>query len=342
MKSIFSRFKAPANGGHASRQSLDASSRDDENDGTVRGISRSRSILQRRDGTPNSSGTSERASLSASKDLPPRPITPGPTTTPGPSNAAAGRSVSDRIKAFEKQQETAPPPPPKDAPRSSGTFRRFSSKPKHLSTASTEFVKRTSSFDLSVQAEEQAVTPGEPPSDWPTSQPDQHNSDTVKKVMFRSPIRPTAATVTAGGPERHGRSDSSHDAQPGPSSKSVGSISAHRRPSSPSRIRSPTPTGFHPGHQRTVSRSSSRASGRLSQAFSRAVSSTSTNTFQYSPATPTSYADPNDISAASAQSYFTLPESWSAAMDEELIANLGPRERARQEVLWEIVNSEEK
>jgi hypothetical protein len=44
----------------------------------------------------------------------------------------------------------------------------------------------------------------------------------------------------------------------------------------------------------------------------------------------------------SAASYLPIPESWSAAMDEELIANLGPRERTRQEVLWEIVNSEEK
>jgi hypothetical protein len=28
--------------------------------------------------------------------------------------------------------------------------------------------------------------------------------------------------------------------------------------------------------------------------------------------------------------------------EEELIANLGPRERTRQEVLWEIVSSEER
>jgi hypothetical protein len=44
----------------------------------------------------------------------------------------------------------------------------------------------------------------------------------------------------------------------------------------------------------------------------------------------------------SEKSYLPQPESWSAIMDEELIANLGPRERARQEVLWEIINSEEK
>jgi hypothetical protein len=44
----------------------------------------------------------------------------------------------------------------------------------------------------------------------------------------------------------------------------------------------------------------------------------------------------------SAASYLPIAECWSAAMDDELIANLGPRERARQEVLWEIVNSEER
>lgn len=34
--------------------------------------------------------------------------------------------------------------------------------------------------------------------------------------------------------------------------------------------------------------------------------------------------------------------SWSAAAEEDLVCNLGPRERTRQEVLWEIVASEER
>jgi hypothetical protein len=51
---------------------------------------------------------------------------------------------------------------------------------------------------------------------------------------------------------------------------------------------------------------------------------------------------PSEASSHSTASYLPIADCWSAAMDEELIANLGPRERARQEVLWEIVNSEER
>ena len=36
------------------------------------------------------------------------------------------------------------------------------------------------------------------------------------------------------------------------------------------------------------------------------------------------------------------PASWSEAAEEDLVNHLGPRERARQEVLWEIVASEER
>jgi hypothetical protein len=34
--------------------------------------------------------------------------------------------------------------------------------------------------------------------------------------------------------------------------------------------------------------------------------------------------------------------SWSEWADQDLLMNLGPRERTRQEVLWEIVSSEER
>ncbi|KAI0050935.1 Dbl homology domain-containing protein [Auriscalpium vulgare] len=36
------------------------------------------------------------------------------------------------------------------------------------------------------------------------------------------------------------------------------------------------------------------------------------------------------------------PASWSEGAEEDLVSNLGPRERTRQEVLWEIVASEER
>jgi hypothetical protein len=34
--------------------------------------------------------------------------------------------------------------------------------------------------------------------------------------------------------------------------------------------------------------------------------------------------------------------SWSEAAEEDLVSNLGQRERTRQEVLWEIVASEQR
>jgi len=36
------------------------------------------------------------------------------------------------------------------------------------------------------------------------------------------------------------------------------------------------------------------------------------------------------------------PASWSEGAEEDLVSNLGYRERTRQEVLWEIVASEER
>lgn len=46
--------------------------------------------------------------------------------------------------------------------------------------------------------------------------------------------------------------------------------------------------------------------------------------------------------AGSTQSYIAQPNSWSEMAEDDLIANLGPVERTRQEVLWEIVSSEER
>ena len=46
--------------------------------------------------------------------------------------------------------------------------------------------------------------------------------------------------------------------------------------------------------------------------------------------------------AASTRSYLPPPNSWSEMAEEDLIQNLGPKERTRQEVLWEIVSSEER
>ncbi|KAK8861682.1 hypothetical protein IAR55_002505 [Kwoniella newhampshirensis] len=46
--------------------------------------------------------------------------------------------------------------------------------------------------------------------------------------------------------------------------------------------------------------------------------------------------------ASNGRSYLASPNSWTEMAGEELVANLGPKERTRQEVLWEIVSSEER
>ncbi|KAK6907462.1 hypothetical protein I203_101456 [Kwoniella mangroviensis CBS 8507] len=53
---------------------------------------------------------------------------------------------------------------------------------------------------------------------------------------------------------------------------------------------------------------------------------------------------PSDAStgAMSNMSYLPQPNSWSEMAEDDLIANLGPKERTRQEVLWEIVSSEDR
>lgn len=48
------------------------------------------------------------------------------------------------------------------------------------------------------------------------------------------------------------------------------------------------------------------------------------------------------LAGMSTRSYLPPPNSWSEMAEDDLIANLGPRERTRQEVLWEIVSSEER
>lgn len=333
MKSLFSRFKAPPNGAQGGpRQSLDAGAREqDDQDATIRGVTRSRSILR---GTTSSSGSatqSERATASTATDPPARDNTSGPSrSAPG----IAARSVSERIRAFEQQQqqEHPPPPPPKDIPRASGTFRRASHKPQ-LSAASADVLDdRQSSLVLpDVQAEEHAA------ADWLQSPHEPHTADNVKKVMFKSPARSATARVTANSDRDRGRGPEARSGSP------VQREPSPHRGSSPTRIRSITPTLPIHGHHRSGSRSSSRASGRLASSFARAIGTSGSAPISQSPTkSTTSVVAPSDASTASAKSYLELPESWSAAMDEELIANLGPRERARQEVLWEIVNSEEK
>lgn len=162
--------------------------------------------------------------------------------------------------------------------------------------------------------------------------------DNVKKVAFQSPSRgtdtppPTAsetdlrrATLPARVPSRRQSSGS-------PTRHLLNrAASTNSRPSSPNTRGNLTPS-------KQLSRSSSVTSHQIRKSALADVHESPTKSTKSSLQLDNS----EDNDAMSEKSYLPQPESWSAIMDEELIANLGPRERARQEVLWEIINSEEK
>ncbi|KAA1474923.1 Dbl homology domain-containing protein [Dentipellis sp. KUC8613] len=91
--------------------------------------------------------------------------------------------------------------------------------------------------------------------------------------------------------------------------------------------------------------------GSTTRSTSSTVKATSTRG-QSSPYPSKGYGDGASIhqslrsgtpfSQRSAANSVMPPASWSEGAEEDLVVNLGPRERTRQEVLWEIVASEER
>jgi len=155
----------------------------------------------------------------------------------------------------------------------------------------------------------------------------------VKKVTFRSPIPtpttslvldeiPTFAAIDYGSeqPISHGSKILSSS----PTNKSSGFFSRPPSASSRSNSRQSLPTLPRPG------------TARKSSLFAETPSASPIKSMM----SPT----PSEMSlgAMSQQSYLPPPNSWSEMAEDELIANLGPRERTRQEVLYEIVTSEER
>jgi len=91
----------------------------------------------------------------------------------------------------------------------------------------------------------------------------------------------------------------------------------------------------------------SRASTAQSYSSRRSLSMRKTSTpygqpFAPSPTKSLLLSPAESDGSQSTRSYLPPPNSWSEMAEEELIANLGPRERTRQEVLFEIVSSEER
>jgi hypothetical protein len=156
----------------------------------------------------------------------------------------------------------------------------------------------------------------------------------VKKVTFRSPIpTPTTSfvldkipTFAPIAPVTHQPAPQTSKAlPPSPSKKSSGFFSRPPTTSSPSNSRQSLP----PLQKPTM--------GRKSSGMTTVTPSTSSTKLAMSP-TPSEMS----LGGMSQQSYLPPPASWSEMAEDELIANLGPRERTRQEVLYEIVSSEER
>ncbi|OCF40058.1 hypothetical protein I317_06133 [Kwoniella heveanensis CBS 569] len=183
-----------------------------------------------------------------------------------------------------------------------------------------------------------------------------------KKVTFRSPVpTPTASVVLDEAvnlhvPNERGRppSRSSDRRTPSTSPTKRHSTSA-LKPSIPSSFsRPPTAQSTDSARPRPTSRQTSPFLPSLAirpQAL-RKASLPPLSRPSYTPrpgsTSPTKSPmvmspTPSDVSTgASARSYIAPPNSWSEMAEDDLIANLGPKERTRQEVLWEIVSSEER
>jgi hypothetical protein len=135
-----------------------------------------------------------------------------------------------------------------------------------------------------------------------------------KKVTFRSPI-PTVVSST----------------------RPQGEISEHTRAASPERMNETQSRPAAPSRSSTAQSYSSKRSlstRKSSVPYGQRFSGSPTKSPMLSPT--------ESDGSQSTRSYLPPPNSWSEMAEEELIANLGPKERTRQEVLWEIVSSEER
>lgn len=184
-----------------------------------------------------------------------------------------------------------------------------------------------------------------------------------KKVTFKSPAPTPTASVVLDEYALHeadeaqpGGEDLLHDGRRG------GSSSPSEKPSLPTKLTRPPATSRASSSQSFAS-SRPRASSRQSASFLPPSSRPLTQRKASMPplsagsgvpnlagrggASPTKSAmsptsSEHSLGGTSARSYLPPPNSWGEMAEEELIANLGPRERTRQEVLWEIVSSEER
>ena len=154
--------------------------------------------------------------------------------------------------------------------------------------------------------------------------------DVPKKVAFMSPPSTPSAPLVRGadGAERKGSSG----APDAPLKTTVSRLQASH--GAESRVSSSTATS-----SKTYIGSNGKAPNKATT--TRGVT-TPPYTAQRDFASPLRSGSPYSTQSATTASRIMATASWSEAAEEDLVSNLGPRERTRQEVLWEIVASEER
>jgi len=98
----------------------------------------------------------------------------------------------------------------------------------------------------------------------------------------------------------------------------------------------------HSGHRSASNGRTSSSAGPLGSKASLATSARAHSTSLRPATTSPSLRSGSPYSQTSTRTAVPMVQSWSEGAEGDLVANLGQRERTRQEVLWEIVASEER
>lgn len=123
------------------------------------------------------------------------------------------------------------------------------------------------------------------------------------------------------------------------------SMTSHKQPPAPLKTNVSRFQAAHGVDTRASSSKSTKTStnGKNGKTTAPAISPNSQRSFADNASLNASVRSGTPYSQASqSTSRILATSSWSETAEEDLVSNLGPRERTRQEVLWEIVASEER
>ncbi|KAI5122062.1 hypothetical protein M0805_006046 [Coniferiporia weirii] len=238
-----------------------------------------------------------------------------------------------------------------------------------LSTVTRTELPRRDSLEPSAAISQSASRSARKATDTSTS---THGNSTVgdnvgpKKVAFISPpptpaplqralSEPKTGPASSNGSAANGGSQANGGSN-GHAGSSNGNGDAAKNPAAPLKT---TVTRFQAAHGSETRGSTSTASSSKVNVNSKGPSATSgkaTVTSTRTALSPNSQKTFMDNASVNASMRSNTPysqtsqnssrilatASWSEAAEEDLVSNIGPRERTRQEVLWEIVASEER